>query len=79
MCVRVCVWPCYLKSDIAGQAIDQQADSLPCECYHYNYKVEEILNDVDIEHCSERNIDSNVALLSMLRAKTDRRDQEGSA
>ena len=53
--------------------------TLPCECYHYKYKVEEVLNDVDIEHCSERNIDSNVALLSMLRAKTDGRDQEGSA
>lgn len=56
-----------------------QLATLLYKCHHYKYKVEEVLNDINIEHHSKRNTDSSVALLSILGAKTGRWDSEGSA
>lgn len=52
--------------------------TLLSKCHHYEYKVEEVLNDTNIEHCSERNIHSSIALLSTPGAK-QAEDPEGSA
>ena len=40
--------------------------------HHYIYKEEEVLSEKNIEHCSERNVDFSIALLSTLGVKTDR-------